>query len=268
MCRIRHALESGDSPGKAARLGRHWSRFLRATSSMVNFKSLQSAQSLTRNRLDIMGATTGSRMPLLSSAEVRAALNKFRTPRGREWGFDVFYCPIDLFEYIADITMLYKLQPKSKALGEDVLAKAVQLGNCVKCWRFSSHISGPRAHAVEAWRSGVLVYLIRLFHLPKATFDASSLIKSIFDHAMTIPSGTSWCFSLLWPLFQAGLSLNHDDYERKTWLRHELNSHFQALGCSHPNRALCALEQAWTKRGDRDYNSITLGMQYQRLMLM
>lgn len=53
-----------------------------------------------------MGTTTGQRMPVLSSAEVKSALNKFKSPRGREWGFDVFYCPIDLFECIADITML------------------------------------------------------------------------------------------------------------------------------------------------------------------
>lgn len=53
-----------------------------------------------------MGTTTGRRMPVLSSAEVKAALNKFKSPHGRKWGFDVFYCPIDLFELIADITML------------------------------------------------------------------------------------------------------------------------------------------------------------------
>lgn len=56
--------------------------------------------------MDIIGTTSGQRMPVLSSAEVKAALNKFKSPYGREWGFDVFYCPIDLFEYIADITML------------------------------------------------------------------------------------------------------------------------------------------------------------------
>jgi hypothetical protein len=207
-------------------------------------------------------------MPILSSAEVKAALEKFRTPSGREWGFDVFYCPIDLFEYIADITMLYKLQSKSQRFGQEVLDKALQLGNAVKDWESSNLTPCSRVHTVEAWRAGVLLYVVRLFQLPEAIFDTPALIESIFEHAMAIPPRTSWSYSLMWPLFQAGLSLRQDDHERKRWLRKELTAHFRALGCYHPNHALSALEQAWNKRGDQDCNSITLGVQYHQLMLM
>jgi hypothetical protein len=215
-----------------------------------------------------MGATTGSRMPLLSSAEVKASLDKFRTAQSREWGFDVFCCPIDLFEYIADITMLYKLQRKSERPGQDVLDKAMRLGNSVSYWRSSHDTTGPRVHATEAWRSAILLYLVRLFQLPEAVFDVPALLSSLFDNAMALPPKTSWSYSLLWPLFQAGLSLPRDDYKRKLWLRHELNTHFQALGCCQTNHAVHALEQAWAKNSDQDYNSITLGVEYHRLMLM
>jgi len=214
-----------------------------------------------------MGATTASRMPRLSSADVKAALNKFKTPQGRAWGFDVFHCPIDLFEYIADITMLYKLQCRSETRRPDVLEKALLLGHCVKTWNFADPTSGPRFHMVEAWRSGILLYLDRLFQLPKDVFDAPSLVSGILDHAKAVPSRTSWSYSMLWPLFQAGLSLRHDECERKEWLRSELNTMFQALGCYHPHHAIEALEQVWQKDDDHNYNSITLGIQHRRLML-
>lgn len=172
----------------------------------------------------------------------------------------------------------YKLQPEtstepeeSSPLGpvpQDVLSKAVHLGNSVKSWRAERYDSGPRALAVEAWRSSILLYLMRLFQLPGDTYGADNLIASIFDHAQRIPSGTSWRFSILWPLFQVGLCLGRDEDERKAWLRHELQAHFQALGCSHARHALCALEQAWNVGDHHHFNSVTLGEQYRRLVLV
>lgn len=172
----------------------------------------------------------------------------------------------------------YKLKPETSAEPQestpmgpaplDALSKAVHLGNAVKSWRAGRYDSGPRAHAVEAWRSSILLYLMRLFQLPGDTYGADSLITSVFDHAESIPSGTSWRFSILWPLFQAGLSLGPDEDERKAWLRNELQSHFHALGCSHVTHALCALEQAWDLCDRRQYNSVTLGAEYRRLVLV
>ncbi|KFY16725.1 hypothetical protein V492_01133 [Pseudogymnoascus sp. VKM F-4246] len=92
--------------------------------------------------LDVMGATTSSRMPHWSPEDLTATLNKFKSPSGeREWGFDVFYCPVDLFEYIANITILYKLEP-------DAIQKAVLLGNAIKRWVCVDE-SDPRRHMVE-----------------------------------------------------------------------------------------------------------------------
>ena len=216
-----------------------------------------------------MGATTASRMPHLSSAVVKAVLDKCKTARGREWGFDVFQCPIDLFEYIADITMLYKLQSRPETPRQEVLDKAILFGTSVRNWKPESqyHTSGPRFHMIEAWRSGILLYLVRLFQLHEDTFDSPSLVSAICDHAKAVPAKTSWSYSLLWPLFQAGLSLPHDDYERKRWFRSELSTMFLAIGCCPTNHALAALEQIWRKGRGHHYNSITAGDQYCRLTL-
>lgn len=181
--------------------------------------------------------------------------------------------PIDRLMMTLLLTSLqYKLNSQGSVLvgaaPEDVLNKAIHLGNAVKSWSAERYSAVPRAYAVEAWRSSILLYLMRLFRLPEDTYGADNLITSVFDYAERIPPGTSWRFSILWPLFQAGLSLGRNQDDRKAWLRHELRAHFQALGCSHANHALCALEKAWNVSGHHNYNSVTLGGQYRRLILV
>lgn len=198
-----------------------------------------------------MDATTSSRIPHWTPEDVKATLNKFRTPSGRrEWGFDVFYCPIDLFEYIADITFLFKLQPESREMHQDAIQKAILLGHAIKGWDASTD-PGPRHHVVEVWRLGTLLYLIRLFRLPNDIFNTINLNRSIFHHARAIPSKTSWSYSTSWPLFQAGLLLPREDSQTKIWLRNELYTNFRTLGCLHPKLAAEALEQVWWSGKDR-----------------
>ncbi|KIV82574.1 hypothetical protein PV11_04675 [Exophiala sideris] len=217
--------------------------------------------------LDIMGATTSSRMPHWSSEDVKATLNKFRTPTGREWGFDVFYCPIDLFEHIADITVLYKLQTDPRDLGQEAIQKAVILGNAVKNWDAFTDDSGPRHHMVEVWRLGILLYLIRLFQVPKHIFDTPHLKHSIFRHARGIPSRTSWSYSTPWPLFQAGLLLPQEDNDTKAWLRNELRTNFRSLGCIHQKLAVEALEQVWRSGEDGLYDLSDADFPQRKLIL-
>lgn len=203
------------------------------------------------SRLDIMGATTSSRMPHWSLEDIKSTLNKFRTPSGRrEWGFDVFYCPIDLFEYIVDITVLYKLQPESLEMRQGAIQKSILLGSAIKGWDASID-SGPRRHMVEVWRLGTLLYLIRLFRLPNDIFNTKILNSSIFHHARAIPSKTSWSYSTSWPLFQAGLLLCHEDSQTRIWLRDELYTNFRTLGCFHQKLAVEALQQVWRSEKDR-----------------
>ncbi|KAJ5377364.1 uncharacterized protein N7496_004773 [Penicillium cataractarum] len=127
--------------------------------------------------LDIMGATTSSRMPHLKPEHVTAALNKFTTPSGRKWGFDVFDCPIDLFEYIADITVLHKLHSSSKIPSDEALRKAIVLGNAARTWNGSDILSDRRGDMVEIWRCGVLLYLVRSFQLSEETFAESEVFN-------------------------------------------------------------------------------------------
>lgn len=225
--------------------------------------------------LDIMGSTTTPRMPHLNSVDVKKALDKFNTTSGREWGYDVFFCPIDLFEYIADITMLYKLQHSSSRSNQDTLNKAIQLGAGVQAWHSPKYSSGPRFHIVEAWRAGILIYLACLFDLPDCVFEVPGLVRLTVDHVKAIPSDTPWRNSILWPLFQAGLCLSPgdlghdvDQFQARTWIRDELRSTFHRIGCGHPKRALQALEKVWSRSDvERRYNSIMVGILAHRLML-
>jgi hypothetical protein len=197
-----------------------------------------------------MAATTSSGMPQWTSEDIKATLNKFRTASGgREWGYDVFYCPVDLFEYIADITFLYKSQPDSRKMNQDAIQKAILLGHAIRRWD-SSTDPGPRRHMVEVWRLGALLYLIRLFRLPDGIFNTAYLNRNVFRHADAIPSKTSWRYSTCWPLLQAGLLLTQDDIKTKNWLRNELYTNFRTLGCLHPKLAAEALEKVW--RSGRD----------------
>jgi hypothetical protein len=214
-----------------------------------------------------MGATTSSRMPHWSSEDLKATLNKFKTPSGtREWGFDVFYCPIDLFEYIADITVLYKLQPNTREIHQDAIQKAILLGNAINSWDAPMGY-GPRRHMVEVWRLGTLLYLIRIFRLPDNIFNTKTVCGSIFRYARAIPSKTSWSFSTSWPLFQAGLLLPRGYSQTKTWLRDELYNNFRALGCFHQKLAVEALEQVWRSDRGRFYDLSNADFPQRKLIL-
>lgn len=205
-----------------------------------------------------MGATTSSRMPHLKPEHVQAALNKFKTPAGRKWGFDVFDCPIDLFEYIADITVLHKLHISSRIPSDVALQKAVVLGNAVRTWNESGILSDQRQDMVEIWRYGILLYLIRLFQLSDEIFDTSGLLDNVFWRAEKLSSGINRKFSTSWPLFQAGLCLHQDSHERRQWLRKEFTSQFKTLGCWNPKLAIDVLDQFWQTGDKQDLEKQTL----------
>lgn len=197
-----------------------------------------------------MGATTSSRMPHLQAENVQAALNKFKTLSGRKWGFDVFDCPIDLFEYIADITVLHKLYICSRVPSDEALRKAIALGNATRVWNGSDILLDQRQDMVEIWRQGILLYLVRLFQLPDEIFDTSDLLENVFWRAGKLSSEMNRKFSTSWPLFQAGLHLHQKSHKRKQWLRKEFASQFKTLGCWNPKLAIDVLEQVW-QTGDK-----------------
>jgi hypothetical protein len=182
----------------------------------------------------------------------------------------VFPCPIDLFEYIADITVLYKLQPNT-SMGTsgwaDTVQRATILGRGVSAWSSSTVYSSHTSHVVGAWHKGILLYVMRLFYLPHdKTFDEESLKSDIFQHANAVPPATRWGFSMLWPLFQAGLCLTDDHDQERRWLVQRLDTMLRAVGCRQFDIALSTLQVVWAKR-DAYYNSITAGDLMGPLML-
>jgi Fungal specific transcription factor domain len=213
-----------------------------------------SRQTHSSYRLDIIGATTSSRMPHFSLQEINIVLGKFKTPTGRRWGFDVFNCPVDLFEYLAAITLAYKFIPDTEEPCRSTLESVISIGKAIETWHCFGDISEPRYHVAQVWRSGILLYLIRLFRLPHEVFDTPKVLDNILTHAEAIPSMTSWRFSITWPLFQAGLSLPHGEHTKRNWLLKEVDASFRALGCSHDKRVIDTLERAWSANNALSYD--------------
>jgi hypothetical protein len=214
-----------------------------------------------------MGATTTSRMPNFCLEDIKAVLNKFKTPTGWRWGFDVFNCPIDLFEYLATITMAYKLESDIEKPCRSTLDSIISIGNAVKAWQWLDDVSEPRSHMVEVWRSGILLYLVRLFRLPDEVLDTQKVLDNALMHAEAIPSMTNWRFSIIWPLFQAGLSLPHGEHTKKSWLLKELDVNFRTLGCSHDKHVMDALERAWSANDAHCHDSATSGIQHNNVIV-
>lgn len=196
-----------------------------------------------------MEATTNSRLPHLASDNIKRSLKAFKMPSGqRVWGLDVFPCPIELFELLADIVILYETQPNRRRMSPNATYAALDLSNAVADVALCTD-SKPRRHIGEVWRCGILLFLIRLFPLCGDTINTRGISNTLFQHARLIPAGSSWSYSTSWPLFQAGLLLSHGDSHTKTWLRTELSQRFKRLGCFHQKLAVDALEQTWQSGG-------------------
>lgn len=205
-----------------------------------------------------MDATTTLRMPSSNVEDIKRILNKFTTPSGeRVWGLDVFPCPIELFEHLADAVFLYGLRAADQETVDYLIHQAIAIGNSVQDWAATAN-SDHRRHLNEVWRSGILLYLVRLFRLPDSIFDTTTLRDRIFRHARLIPVNTNLSYSTTWPLFQAGLLLPREDSNTKIWLRNELHNNFSTLGCFHQKLAVDALEQAW--QTDKDLPGTNVGM--------
>ena len=215
-----------------------------------------------------MGATTTTRQPHLTSKDIKATLNKFKSSPGQDWGYDVFYCPIDLLGYIADITVLYKKQHSRRKMSRDSVQKATSLGTTLKAWEQSTFESKFDRHVVEVWRNGILLYLVRIFRLAHDVFDTPSLICTIFHHARAIPVRKSYYVSTTWPLFQAGLLLSREDQEAKSWLRNELLTSFHTLGCFNLYRAVEVLEKVWGMDDEKSHDFFTFELVNCNLILL
>lgn len=184
-------------------------------------------------------------MPQLSMENINVVLNKFETPTGRRWGFDVFNCPIDLFEYLAAINIAYKVERNPEQPSKSTMDDVITIGHAVFGWQWPGDTLDPRYHLAQVWRSGILLYLIRLFRLQNNVFNTEKALIDAFYHAEAVPHIASWRLSVIWPLFQAGLLLPSGEHAKKSWLISEVKANFRTLGCSHDKRIQVELEQAW-----------------------
>ncbi|RTE71987.1 hypothetical protein BHE90_013612 [Fusarium euwallaceae] len=214
--------------------------------------------------LGMMASTTSTRLPNLSTKELKAALGRFSDNGQRRWSYDVFPCPIDLFEILADITMLSKAQPDATSPSRETIEEA----DCIKArlaeWKWLDKDSGPRGHMIEVWRLGIMAYLKRLFPFTDSS-DAADLTSQVLHHAQLIPPATSWSYSLLWPIFQIGVTLGNDAVDERVWVEKRLNIALEAVGCRHFSNALETLRFVWDN--SVSYDALTAGLNGRTIML-
>ncbi|CAH0057821.1 unnamed protein product [Clonostachys solani] len=202
--------------------------------------------------LDIISSTSSSRAPNFTAQEINMALHRHSNADGREWGYDVFPCPIDLFEMLVDVTMLYTSHPNRDNPTEKDLKHLDYMMDRLRKWESRQILSGSRKHMVEAWRFGIMAYLAQLFPASLNIVQRSHLTSQVLHHAKLIPPVSSWSYSLLWPIFQVGVALQSGESQEKDWIRLRLKLAYEAVGCRHFRNAVGTLEHVWDNRTQGD----------------
>lgn len=213
------------------------------------------------HRLDIIRSTTSDRFLTFTSPDLKKVFGRYQSAQVREWGNEAFACPIDLLEYIVDITMLYKMQPRGQVFSSSALEKARLLHRRVSEWKPRSGYSEQMSYVVTVWHAGILLYVIRMFRLHQhgdSTIETARLVECVFRQSQAVQMPSAWSHALIWPLFQAGLWLEGQDYrERRQWVTQFLQTMVRASGCNQLDLAADTLEMVWNSSEYHD--SITAG---------
>ncbi|RGP81286.1 transcription factor [Fusarium longipes] len=203
--------------------------------------------------LDVMSSTTSDRLPNLTIEEVKTIIGRLSRNGHRQWSYDVFPCPVELFEIIVEITFLFKtrcLRSQSPALHIEDLQKRAHEWKCPT-------MSGQRKHMVEGWRLGILAYFYRLFPQVDRHKESESLPGQVLNLAELIPPASSWSYALLWPIFQVAVSLG-DAEKEKDQIRSRLRTALKTIGCRHHSNALEMLEIVWARSEEFDPYTISI----------
>ncbi|CAG1997739.1 unnamed protein product [Fusarium graminearum] len=204
--------------------------------------------------LDVMSSTTSQSPPNLTIAEVKAIIGRFTSNGQRKWSYDVFPCPIDLFEIIIEATFLFKNLHLDL---EQVKLQVEDLERRLFDWKCPA-MSCPRKHMVEIWRLGILAYLRRLFpHMTHRDVE-EPLSDQVLDLAENISPASSWSYALLWPIFQAAVILRDDAPTEKDQIRSRLEIALKTIGCRHHSNALETLEIVWARSQEFDPSTISI----------
>ncbi|QPC67981.1 hypothetical protein HYE67_010212 [Fusarium culmorum] len=212
--------------------------------------------------LDVMSSTTSQSPPNLTIAEVKVIIGRFNVNGQRQWSYDVFPCPIDLFEIIIEATFLFKTPHLDL---DQVKSQAEDLGRRLYNWKCPT-MSGPRKHMVEVWRLGIAAYLYRLF--PDMTHREleEPLLDQVLGLAESISPASSWSYALLWPIFQAVVTLGDGAQKEKDQIRSRLRIALETIGCRHHSNALDTLEIVWAR--SQEFDRFTISIPGRTIMLV
>ncbi|XEU99913.1 hypothetical protein FSHL1_005200 [Fusarium sambucinum] len=212
--------------------------------------------------LDVMSATTSQRPPNLSVAEVKTIISRFSGNGQRQWSYDVFPCPIDLFEIIIEITFLFKTPHLDL---DQVTLQAEDLERRLQDWKCPT-MTGPRKHMVEVWRLGILAYIHRLFPQVNHDVEKECLSDQVFGLTEPISPTSSWSYALLWPTFQVAVTLGDDTQKEKYQIRCRLGIALETIGCRHHSNALETLEVVWAR--SKEFDPLTISIPGRTIMLV
>jgi hypothetical protein len=183
-------------------------------------------------------------------------IGRFSSNGQRQWSYDVFPCPVDLFEIITEITFLIKTRPEESKL------QIQDLDRRVDDWK-PPLMTGARKHMVEAWKLAIKAYLHRLF---PDTQNEEPLSGQVLALAELIPPASSWSYALLWPIFQVAVTLGDEKIKEKNLIRHRLKIALETIGCRHHSNALEVLEVIWAK--EEEFDRFSIGIPGRTIMLV
>lgn len=166
---------------------------------------------------------------------------------------------------LVDVTILYKTQADMISPSQGELEQVDCIRTHLDKWECPQDFSGSRKHMVQVWRLGIVAYLRRLFPSTDHLADVVTLMSQVFNHAELISPATSWNYSLLWPIFQVGVTLGDGALEEKAWIRRRLKLALGAVGCRHFSNALETLEFVWDNHAQ--YNPLTTSTYRRTIML-
>ena len=203
-----------------------------------------------------MSSTTSQRPPNLTLEEVKTITSRLSSNGQRQWSYDVFPCPTDLFEIITEALFLFNTQPEESKL------RIKDLETRLDEWK-PPLMTGARKHMVEAWKLGIKAYLHRLF---PDTESIEPLSDQVLGLAELISPASSWSYALLWPIFQVAVTLDDGDVKEKNMIRRRLRIALETIGCRHHSNALEVLEAVWAKR--EEFNRFSISIPGRTIMLV
>lgn len=211
----------------------------------------------SRLRLDTMAATSHSRKPAFSANEIAEWTASSKSTETKTWSFDVFPCPVEHFEIIHEVVLLYKSQMDPNHPTLEVLMKVKRCKKRVLDLPMQLERGEYWLHLTEAYRFAIVLYLMRLFHLGHDVDEIAWLASSVFHHAKSTPPSTGWADQMLWPLFHAALEIRDD--ARKSWLRERSKEMQHSGGFRNVGSAMEILERVWAGTSPRNYMQLVSG---------